>query len=107
MVASAAISRCLRLVAGRKRTKLRRYGVLRLGATKNVCLTAPIKASLKLRKGVRLKGLRYKLDGKRVRQVKRGAKLRAGAGSHTLTLRVIPRTGKAETFKVRVRLAVS
>ena len=107
VVASATISRCLRLVAGRKRTKLRGYGILRLAAKKNVCLSGRIKASMKLRKGVRLKRLRYKLDGKRVRRVKRSAKFRAAAGSHKLTLRVIPRTGKAKTFKVRLRLAVS
>jgi hypothetical protein len=39
--------------------------------------------------------------------VKRGAVLRAAAGSHTLTVRVAPRAGKAKTFRVRLRLAVS
>jgi hypothetical protein len=62
---------------------------------------------------VRLKTVRYKLDGKRLKRVKKlkfGAKLRPAkltAGKHALTLRVTPRTGKAKTFKVRLRLAVS
>jgi Concanavalin A-like lectin/glucanases superfamily len=102
---------CLRLVAGRKRTRLRGYGVLRLAAKKNACITGPIKARVKSRKA--LKSVRYKLDGKRlkrVRKLKHGAKLRPArlsAGTHKLSFRVTPRKGKAKTFKVRLRVAVA
>jgi hypothetical protein len=104
---------CLRLVAGRKRMKLRPYGVLRLAATKNTCVAAPIKVTLKPRKGTALKSVSYKLDGKRLKRVKRlkfGAKLRPEkltAGTHTVRVRVTPRVGKAKTYKLRLRFVVA
>ena len=110
---SSSAAGCLRLVAGRKRLKLRGYGVLRLKATKNICLTAPIAAKLKVRKGTALKSVRYTLDGKRLKRVKKlkfGAKLRPAkltAGNHVVKLRVTPKVGKAKTFKLRLRLAVA
>jgi len=57
--------------------------------------------------------VRYKLDGKRLKRIKRvkfAARLKPAkltAGTHTLTVLVTPRAGKASTFKVRLRLAVS
>jgi hypothetical protein len=104
---------CVRVVAGRKRVKLRGVGKLRLKLTRNSCLTAPIAARAKPRKGMKLRSVRYKLDGKRLKRVKRvkfAAKLRPArlsAGRHTLKLRVKPVTGRAKTFKVRLRLAVA
>ena len=60
---------------------------------------------------MRLKTVRYKLDGKRLKRIKKlklGAKLRPAklsAGKHTVKVRVIPRVGKPKTFKVRLRVA--
>ena len=60
-----------------------------------------------------LKSVRYKLDGKRLKRVKKlkfGAKLRPAkltAGKHIVKVRVTPKVGKAKTFKVRLRLAVA
>jgi hypothetical protein len=112
-IGTTAGAGCLRVVAGRKRVKLRRYGVLRLKLVKNACLTAPVRAKVKPRKGMKLRSVRYTLDGKRlkrVRKVRFAARLRTArltAGKHTLKLRVRPLTGKPKTFKVRLRLAVA
>jgi hypothetical protein len=107
-------SACLRVTAGRKRVKLRRrYGTLRLKPSKTTCLTKPILALVKPRTGTRLKTVRYKLDGKRLKRVKNvrfAAKLRPSklsAGRHTLKVRVTKRTGNTKTFKVRLRTAVT
>ena len=86
--------------------------MLRLKATKNTCLTKAIKAKVKPRKGMQLKSVRYKLDGKKLKRIKTlkfGAKLRPTkltAGKHTVRVRVTPKVGKAKTFKLRLRLAV-
>jgi hypothetical protein len=112
-VAGLAQTPCLRVIAGRKRVKLRRLGTLRLSLAKNACLTRSIAASVKPRKGTRLRSVRYKLDGKRLKRVKRprlGARLspaRLAAGTHTLVVRATPRAGKAKTVKLRLRLAVA
>lgn len=106
--ATASI-RCLRVIAGRKRVKLGRYGKLRLTLSKTTCLTKPIAALVKARKGTKLKAVRYKLDGKRLKKVKFAAKLRPTklkAGRHTLKVRVTNSTGTKKTFKVRLRTAV-
>jgi hypothetical protein len=61
---------------------------------------------------MKLQSVRYKLDGKRLKGVKRprfGARLKASrlaAGTHTLTVRVRPRAGKAKRVKLRIRTAV-
>jgi len=109
----AAATGCRRIVAGPKSKKLRSLGKLRLSLARSTCLPKAVKARVKPRKGVALKSVRYKLDGKRMARVKKlkfGAKLRRmklTPGTHRLELRVTPRTGKATTFKVRLRVAVA
>jgi hypothetical protein len=108
--AQSSAGGCLRLVAGRRRAKLRRYGVLRLKVQKNACITAPIGAVTKAGKRMRLKSARYKLDGKRIKSTRFRAKLRPAKltpGAHTLTVHVTPRAGRAKTFTLRLRLAVA
>jgi hypothetical protein len=96
------------VTAGRKRVKLRpRYGTLRLKLSKTSCLTKAIVAQVKPRAGAKLKTVRYRLDGKRLKRlknVKLAAKLRPSklaAGRHTLKVPVTKRNGNQKTFKVR------
>jgi hypothetical protein len=104
---------CVKLLAGRNRVKLRRLGTLRLKAVAGTCITTALRVEFKSRKGAKLQSVRYKLDGKRLKGLKRprnAARLTASrlpAGSHTLTVRVRPRDGKARSAKLRLRLAVS
>jgi Concanavalin A-like lectin/glucanases superfamily len=101
---------CLKLVAGRRTAKLRRLGTLRLAVAANACVTGPVRASFKTRKGLRLRAVRYSLDGKRLKRAKRPsyvAHLRFAAGTHTLSVRVTPRAGNAKSVKLRLRLAVA
>jgi hypothetical protein len=98
----------------RKRVKLRGYGVLRLKYKKGTCLSRAVVAKFKPRKGTEVKSVRYKLDGrklKRMKKVRYAAKLRPArltAGKHVLKLRVTPLDGgKPKTLKVRLRLAVA
>jgi hypothetical protein len=110
---AAGSTGCMRIIAGRKRVKLRRYGVLRLKLVKNACLAAPVAVKVRPRKGTALASVRYKLDGKRVvrsKKVRFGATLRVArltAGKHTLKVRVKPVGGTAKTFKTRLRLGVA
>jgi hypothetical protein len=102
---AGAAAGCPKLLAGRQKLKLRGLGTLRLKATAGSCLTAPLAASFKARKGVRLKSVRYKLDGKRLKRAKLNpAALRAG--THTLSVRVTPRGGRAKQGKLRLRVAL-
>jgi hypothetical protein len=102
---AGAAAGCLKLLAGRRKLKLRGLGTLRLKATAGSCLTAPLAASFKARKGVKLKSVRYKLDGKRLKRAKlKPAALRAG--THTLSVRVTPRGGRAKQGKLRLRVAL-
>jgi hypothetical protein len=112
--ANPSVTACLRVTAGRKRVKLRPgYGTLRRRFSRTACLTKPILALVKPRTGTRLKTVRYKLDGrrlKRLKNVKFAAKLRPsklGAGRHMLKMRVTKRTGNTKIFKVRLRTAVT
>jgi hypothetical protein len=102
---AGAAAGCLKLLAGRLRLKLRGLGTLRLKATAGRCLTAPLAASFKARKGVKLRTVRYKLDGKRLKRAKlKPAALRAG--THTLSVRVTPRGGRAKRSKLQFRVAL-
>ena len=104
---------CLKLMPGRKRVKVRGIGTLRLKAVTGTCVKKALRALFKARKGVKVKSVRYKLDGKRLARVKRprfAARLkpsRMRAGKHTLTVRVTPRAGKAKAAKLRLRVALS
>ena len=101
---------CLKLVAGRRKARLRGLGRLRVAIAANACLTGPVGASFKARKGVRLHRVGYRLDGKRLKRAE-GARFAArvalAAGTHTLSVRVKPRAGKAKSVKLRLRLAVA
>jgi hypothetical protein len=105
--------RCLRVVAGRKRVKLNRYGRLHVKFSKTSCLTKAIPAVVKASKGTKLKAVRYTLDRKRLKRVKKvkfGARLRPAkltAGRHLLKVRVTDSAGTKKTFKVRLRVAVA
>jgi hypothetical protein len=102
---AGAAAGCLKLLAGRRKLKVRGLGTLRLKATPGSCLTAPLAASFKARKGVKLKSVRYKLDGKRLKRARlMPAALRAG--THTLSVRVTPRAGHAKRGKLRLRVAL-
>ncbi len=98
---------CLKVaVKGKGKRKLRRaFGKLRV---KGACVTAtsPLTLKLKTRKSVRK--VRFKLDGEKVRTVKRrGARLASTSlapGRHKLVVRVVPRSGKPRTFKLRLRV---
>ena len=98
---------------GRKQVKVRGLGALRLKAAAGTCVTKALPALFKARKGVKVKSVRYKLDGKRLAGVKRprfAARLKPSklrAGKHTLTVRVTPRAGKAKAAKLRLRVALS
>lgn len=111
--AAPADPRCLRVVAGRKRVKLNRYGRLHLKFSKTSCLTKAIPAVVKAGKATKLKAVRYTLDRKRLKRVKKvkfGARLRPArltAGRHLLKVRVTDRAGTKKTFKVRLRVAVA
>jgi hypothetical protein len=111
--AAPVAPRCLRVVAGRKRVKLSRYGRLHLKFSKTSCLTKSIPAVVKASKGTKLKAVRYTLDRKRLKRVKKvkfGASLRPArlkAGRHTLKVRVMNRAGTTKTFNVRLRVAVA
>jgi hypothetical protein len=62
-----------------------------------------------VRKGVKVKSIRYKLDGKRIKRAKLAARLHAAAlsaGAHRLSVRVTPRGGKARRATLRLRVAV-
>ena len=104
---------CLKLLPDRKQVKVRGLGTLRLKAAAGACVTKALPALFKAGKGVKVKFVRYKLDGKRLAGVKRprfGARLKPSklrAGKHTLTVRVTPRAGKAKAAKLRVRVVVS
>jgi hypothetical protein len=101
---------CLKVVAGRKKARLRRVGTLRIAIAGNTCLTGPVGASFKARKGVRLQRVRYRLDGKRLKRAtgaRFAARVSLAAGTHTLSVRVQPRAGKARSVKLRLRLAVA
>jgi hypothetical protein len=107
-IAPAAAAGCLKLLAGRRTAKLRRIGALRLKAAAGSCLTTPLRASFKARRGVLVRSVRYTLDGKRLKRVRQGARLRVAAltaGTHTLSLRVTPRHGRAQRVKLRLRVA--
>jgi hypothetical protein len=109
-VETTAPAGCLKLVAGRRKVKLRRLGTLRLAVAANACLSGPVGASFKVRKGVRLRGVRYSLDGKKINRAKRPkyvARVALAAGTHTLSVRVKPRNGKARSVQLRLRLAVA
>jgi hypothetical protein len=109
-VETAAPAGCLKLVAGRTKVKLRRLGTLRLAVPANACLSGPVGASFKVRKGVRLRGVRYSLDGKKINRAKRPkyvVRVAFAAGTHTLSVRVKPRNGKAKSVQLRLRLAVA
>jgi len=100
---------CLKLLPGRRTRKVRRLGRLRLRATANACLTAPLSASFKARKGVKVKSVRYQLDGRRLKRVKLAARLVPAAlraGTHKLTLVVKPRGGRAKRTTLRLRVAL-
>lgn len=111
--AAPVAPRCLRVVAGRKRVKLSRYGRLHLKFSRTSCLTKSIPAVVKARKGTKLKAVRYTLDRKRLKRVKKvkfGARLspaRLNAGRHTLKVRVMNSAGTTKTFYVRLRVAVA
>jgi hypothetical protein len=104
---------CLRLLPGRKRVKVRGLGRLRLRAAAGMCVRTSIRAVFTARKGAKVRSVRYKLDGKRLKRVKRpryGARLKASrlrAGTHTLTVRVRASHGSPKRAKLRLRLAVS
>jgi hypothetical protein len=104
---------CLRLLPGRKRVKVRGLGRLRLRAATGMCVTTSVRAVFRARKGMKVRSVRYKLDGKRLKRVKRprfGARLKASRlrpGVHTLSVRVRGRHGSAKRAKLRLRLAVS
>jgi hypothetical protein len=98
---------CLKLVAGRRQAKLRGVGALRLRAAAGTCLSAPLRASFKARRGVRVRSVRYKLDGKRLKGGRRAARLQVAAltaGTHALSVRVRPRSGRAQRAKLRLRV---
>jgi hypothetical protein len=65
--------------------------------------------SFKALRGVKLKSVRYTLDGKRIKRAKLAARLKPAAlrsGTHTLAVRVTPRGGHAKRGKLRLRVAL-
>ncbi len=99
---------CLKLAAGRRRAKLRGVGALRLRAATGACLSAPLRASFTARRGVRVRSVRYLLDGKRLKAGRRAARLQVAAltaGTHTLTVRVRPEQGRVQRAKLRLQVA--
>ena len=102
---AGAAAGCLKLLAGTRTRKLRGLGALRLQATPGRCLTAPLAVSFKARKGVRLKSVRYTLDGRKLKRARlKPAALRAG--THKLAVRVTPRGGRAKSATLRLRVAL-
>ena len=56
-----------------------------------------------------MKSVRYSLDGRRLKRVKRGTRLAPAAlraGTHKLTLVVKPRGGRARRTTLRLRVAL-
>jgi Concanavalin A-like lectin/glucanases superfamily len=104
-----AAAGCLTLLAGRRTLNVRGLGTLRLKAGTGRCVTAPLAASFKARKDVKLDAVRYTLDGKRLKGTTRAARLPPAAlraGTHKLSVRVTPRGGKARRATLRLRLAL-
>jgi hypothetical protein len=105
---------CLRIVRRRGVLRVRRLGRVRLRTALDGCIRrrAPLRVSFRKRRGTRVRSVRYRLDGKRLRRARRPAyavrlgpaKLRPGR--HVLTVRVKPRDGRARAIKLRLRLAV-
>ena len=58
-----------------------------------------------------LRVVRFKLDGKKVRTVRRRAarvaSTRLAAGKHKLVVRLVPRSGKPRAFKLRLRVVAA
>ena len=75
------------------------------------CLATPLRASVRARKGVKLRSVRYRLDGKRLARAKkprfrvRLAPAALGAGTHKLVVKVRPRGGKPRRAVIRLRVA--
>jgi hypothetical protein len=106
---AGAAAGCLKLLTGRRKLELRGLGTLRLKATAGNCLTGPLAASFKASKGAKLKSVRYKLDGKRLKRAKLAARLKPAAlpaGTHTLSVRVTLRDGRSKRGALRLRTAV-
>jgi len=100
---------CLKLLSARRSLKIRGVGRLRVKSVAGACLTAPIAVSFKALRGVKLKSVRYTLDGKRIKRAKLAARLKPAAlraGTHTLAVRVTPRGGHAKRGKLRLRVAM-
>ena len=65
--------------------------------------------SFKALRGVKLKSVRYTLDGKRIKRAKLAVRLKPSAlrsGTHTLAVRVTPKGGHAKRGKLRLRVAL-
>ncbi len=108
----APVAGCLKVsVRGKGKRKLRRAGRLRVrGAC--VSASAPLALKFKARKGTRvLRVVRFKLDGKKVKTVRRRAarvaSTRLAAGKHKLVVRLVPRSGKPRVFKLRLRVVAA
>ena len=58
-----------------------------------------------------LRVVRFKLDGKKLKTVRRrapaSASTRLAAGTHKLVVRVVPRSGKPRAFKLRLRVVAA
>ena len=110
-VAQAAAPSCLRVASFRSRTRIRRVGVVRVARPAAGCLTTPLRASVRARKGVKLRSVRFRLDGKRLARAKkprfrvRLAPAALGAGTHKLVVKVRPRGGKPRRAVIRLRVA--
>ena len=110
-VAQAAAPTCLRVASVRRRTRIRRVGVVRVARPASGCLATPLRASVRARKGVKLRSVRYRLDGKRLARAKkprfrvRLAPAALGAGTHKLVVKVRPRGGKPRRAVIRLRVA--
>jgi hypothetical protein len=82
-------------------------GKLRLKARPGACLTAPLAASFKARRGVKLRAVRYTLDNERLKPAKLAARLMPSAlaaGAHKLVVRVTARGGKQKRGTLRLRV---
>ena len=95
----------------RGKRKLRKAGKLRVrGAC--VSASAPLALKFKPRKGTKApRVVRFKLDGKKLKTVKRRsarvASTRLSAGKHRLVVRVKSRNGTSRAYRLRLRVTAA
>ncbi len=100
------VAGCVKVAVRGKRKLRRAFGKLRVKGGACVTASSPLALKLKSRKTVRK--VRFKLDGEKLRTVRRrGARVASTSlapGRHKLVVRVVPRSGKPRTFKLRLRV---